>query len=182
MFPGIPAREHAGFGEGGDVRHGAPQGRHLAADQRQARLVAHVHDQHAPVRQEGRCFLVELGAGKVLRSLGAGEDIQDDDVEAEVRGQLGQRAAGVADDRFQPGSLGQRQLLQHEVQQFTLQLHGVLQRPRAGCLDVPGQGQGARAKVQGLIGSPHGGGEVHHVADPAEVLVEDVRGIRQINV
>ena len=57
---GVAAGEHAGFGEGSHVRHGPPQGRHLAADQRQPRFVAHVDDQHAPRCQPCRGFLVEL--------------------------------------------------------------------------------------------------------------------------
>ena len=180
--PGILAREHARLGAGRDVGHGPPQRSHLAPDERQARLVAHIHNEHAPLREERRGLLVEPGAGNVLRCLRPGEDVQDDDVEMQARGQLGQGSPRVADDRVEVGPVRQRQPLQHEVQQLPLQLHGVLHGAGTGRLDVPCQGQCPGPQMQSTDGFTPRSGEVHDVPDAAQVFVEDVLGVGQVHV
>ena len=71
-------------------------------------------------------------------------------------GKVASASPGVADDGVQLRPLRHGQLLQHEVQQFPLQLHRVLHGAGPGRLDVAGQGQGTGAKVQRRMGCPGG--------------------------
>ena len=78
--------------------------------------------------------------------------------------------------------LRQGQLLKHKVQQFALQLDGVLDRSWPRRLDVAGQGEGAGPEVERPDRLPFRSGEVHQVADAAQVLVEDFLGMRHVDV
>jgi hypothetical protein len=95
---------------------------------------------------------------------------------------LRQGVAGVPDQRVQLRSFRQRQLLQHEVQQFALQLHGVLHGAWPGGLDVARKRQGAGAQMERADRLAPRRGKIHHMADPAQIFIEDVPGVRQIDM